>query len=110
MKVHLIKERTVNDYVRKHMNLKASFNNWLNFIENADWDGINDMKETFNSADILGKSCDRFFFNIGGNNARIICSYFFGRKKVHLYINWIGTHAEYTELCDDKLQYTIDKY
>lgn len=110
MKVHLIKEKTVNDYVRKHMNLEVAFNNWLNFINDADWDDINDMKETFNSADILGNRCDRIVFNIGGNKARIICSYFFGRKKVHLYVNWIGTHAEYTELCDENLQYTVDKY
>lgn len=58
MKVHLIKEKTVNDYVRKHMNLKVAFNNWLNLIKGADWGVINDMKETFNSADILGKSSD----------------------------------------------------
>lgn len=110
MKVHLIKEKTVNQYVRKHMNLQVAFNNWLNFITEADWENVNDMKETFNSADLIEKGCDPIVFNIGGNNARIICSYFFGKKMVHLYVNWIGTHAEYSELCDDDLQYNIDKY
>ena len=69
MKVHLIKEKTVNDYVKRHMNLNVAFNNWINFINDADWEGINDIKETFNSADILGKRSDRIVFNIGGNNA-----------------------------------------
>lgn len=110
MKVHLIKEKTVIDFVQKHKNMKGAFNNWLNIVKDADWEVMNDIKNTFNSADILGKDSDRIVFNIGGNNARIICTYFFGKKNVHLYINWIGTHAEYTKLCNDNYQYTIDNY
>ena len=94
MKIHLIKEKTIHEYVQNHMNVKSSFINWIEMVKTVDWEVINDMKKTFNSADILGQSCDRIVFNIGGNNSRIICSYFFGKKKVHLYINWIGTHAD----------------
>jgi len=53
MKVYLIKEKTILDYVQKHMNTKSSFMNWINLVKTADWEVINDMKETFNSADIL---------------------------------------------------------
>lgn len=30
--------------------------------------------------------------------------------KVHLYIKWIGPHAEYNRLCINNKQYTIEDY
>jgi len=83
---------------------------WLKFIEKADWNSPKDMIDTFGNADILGNGTERIVFNIGGNRYRMICSYYFGNKNIHLYINWIGTHAEYNKICDANLQYTINKY
>ncbi len=40
----------------------------------------------------------------------MIAKYWFGVSKVHLYIKWIGTHAEYTMLCKKMQQYTVDDY
>lgn len=40
----------------------------------------------------------------------MICQYWFGASRVHLYVKWIGTHAEYTKLCNKDKQYTIDDY
>ena len=68
------------------------------------------MISTFNSADILGRGSDRIVFNIAGNNFRLICKYHFGKEKVHLFVKWIGTHAEYTKLCKDAKQYDINAY
>jgi hypothetical protein len=30
--------------------------------------------------------------------------------KVHLIVKWIGTHAEYSKLCDEGKQYEVDVY
>ena len=79
-------------------------------MSRADWDNPKDIIATFNSADILGKGSDRVVFNIGGNKYRIICKYFFGEQKVHLFIKWIGTHADYTKLCKKGEQFLIDDY
>ncbi len=76
----------------------------------ADWAEPGDFTETFGSADLLGNGSDRVVFDIAGNNYRMICKYHFGAARVHLYIKWIGTHAEYTTLCDDKKQYTVNNY
>jgi len=76
----------------------------------VDWNEPKDIISTFNSADLLGKNSDRVVFNIGGNNYRLICKYHFGNMKVHLFIKWIGTHAEYTKLCNDGKQFDIDVY
>ena len=49
-------------------------------------------------------------FNIGGNNYRMICKYHFGATRVHLFIQWIGTHTEYTKLCNESKQFDINNY
>lgn len=77
-------------------------------IKGANWEVINDIKQTFGSADIIEN--DRIVFNIGGNNYRLICSYWFGPGMIHLYVKWIGTHAEYTKICNQNLQYEIDDF
>lgn len=69
-----------------------------------------DLILTFNNADLLGKETNRAIFNIGGNKYRMICTYHFGKKRIHLFINWIGTHHEYTRLCAMNKQYTISDY
>ncbi|MES2328836.1 MAG: hypothetical protein V4539_04485 [Bacteroidota bacterium] len=40
----------------------------------------------------------------------MICHYVFGDKEMHLFVCWIGTHAEYTKLCADKKQYIVSDY
>jgi len=121
MRVHLIKWKSVEDFVSAHARSKVSFEIFKEKVKHADWESINDIQNTFNSADTLKNN--RIVFNIGGNNYRMICSYWFGPKMVHLYLKpafaerslasagrWIGTHAEYTKLCNNNLQYTIDEY
>jgi len=29
---------------------------------------------------------------------------------IHFFVTWIGTHAEYTKICNQGMQYTIEKY
>lgn len=79
-------------------------------MKHADWEEPDDIKATFRSADLLGNGSNRIVFNIRGNSYRMICKYHFGITKVHLYIKWIGTHAEYTKLCDKNEQYIVDAF
>lgn len=110
MKVHLIKKQTIEDYVLKNANSRVPFESWLSIIKRVDWSVPNDMVTTFNSADILGNGSDRVVFNIGGNNYRLICKYYFGKRRIHLFVKWIGTHAEYTKLCNGGRQFEADVY
>lgn len=107
MKVHLVGKKTIESYVRANSRSRSSFGDWLGKLKYADWIKPADIKLTFGSADLLGKSSGRVVFSIGGNNYRIICKYAFGDKQVHLFICWIGTHAEYDELCDNDEQYIV---
>jgi mRNA interferase HigB len=110
MKVHLIRKETIEDFAHESARSKPSFEEFMEKLRHADWEKPTDMKETFSATDLLGRSSNRVVFNIGGNTYRMICKYAFGDNQVHLFICWIGTHAEYTRLCDDKLQYTVSEY
>ena len=110
MRVHLIKKQTIEDYTRQHVRSRVSFEDWLEKLKHADWQQPKDIKRTYNSADLLGKSSNRIVFDIAGNNYRMICKYAFGEKQVHLFVCWIGTHAEYDRVCNDREQYTVNIY
>ncbi len=107
MRLHLIKEKTIRGYVMENAASKASFVEWLSKARKADWEAPADIKTTFPTSDLLGKSSLRVVFDNGGNNYRMICKYAFGEASVRLYVCWIGTHAEYDKLCDGNKQYTV---
>ena len=110
MKVHLIRKETIEAYAKSNAQSNAPFSIWLTTIKFADWNIPEDIKATFGYADILGEGSNRVILNIGGNNYRMICKYAFGEKQVHLFVLWIGTHAEYDKLCNKGEQYTINLY
>ncbi|MBK6364869.1 MAG: type II toxin-antitoxin system HigB family toxin [Saprospiraceae bacterium] len=110
MKVHVIKLKTIHDYINENKNSSQYFKIWVRLISNADWEKPQDIVITFGSADILGKGSERVVFNIGRNKYRMICTYYFGLKNVLLYINWIGSHKEYDKICGENLQFKIDTY
>jgi len=110
MKVSVVKQQTILKYARKHAEAKSSCLDWINKVKKSDWDKPEDMKSTFGSVDLLGQGSNKAVFNIGGNNHRLICKYLFGDNVVRLFVHWIGTHAEYTELCDNNEQYTAENF
>ena len=110
MKVHLIKRQSIESFVSENAQSKQAFEIWLSIIKRVEWEMPYDIIITFNSADILGNGSERVVFNIGGNKYRMICKYYFGEARVHLFVNWIGTHAAYTKLCNDGNQYTVNVY
>lgn len=110
MKVHLIKEQTVRNFIVSHGSSKSALEGWINKIHFSDWEKPEDMKKTFGSVDFLGRGSSRVVFDLGGNNYRIIAKYTFGERQVHLFVCWIGTHAEYDKLCKENLQFDIVIY
>lgn len=110
MRVHLIRKETIENYAKLNAQSARTIEDWLGKLNNADWQQPGDIKETYNSADLLGKSCHRVIFDLGGNNYRMICKHAFGKKYIHLFICWIGTHAEYDRICKELKQYTINIY
>jgi len=110
MRVHLIKQQTIKEFADTHPRSKSSLHGWLAKVKYADWTVPDDIKATFATADLLLNGTNRVVFDIGGNNFRLICKYAFGKKSVHLFVCWIGSHKEYDRVCADEMQYVINDY
>jgi len=98
MRVRLLTKDPVEDFADNHANGRKHFNKWLIEVKYADWTVPEDLLKTY-TGNLLGNN--RVVFDLGGNgrNAfRMICTFIFGRRKVRLYVNWIGTHEEYNSL------------
>ena|ERR1044072_4704131 len=118
MKVRLYLQETIEAFADNHANGKKLFESWFTAINNADWKEPNDITKTA-KGNLLGNGSDRVVFDIGGNSSnafRIICGYKFGlyykkskTYKMHLFVNWVGTHEEYNALTDEQKR-TINRY
>lgn len=118
MKVRLFRQDTIEEFAENHANGKKHFKGFLTAIKYADWEEPADITNTV-KGNLLGNGSNRVVFDIGGNGSnafRIICEYKFGlyyKKidvfKVHLYVNWIGTHEAYNKI-GEKEKLTISIY
>lgn len=110
MKIHLIRKETIEAFIKQNAQSSSAFEEWSNKLKYADWGTPADIIATFPSTDILGKGSSRVVFDIGGNKYRMIGKYAFGEKEAHLFICWMGTHAEYDKICAAEKQYSISVY
>lgn len=110
MRVHLVRKESVEAFVRNNARSRSSVYRWMALVNKADWKEPQDIVRTFNQSDILGRNSQRVVFDIGGNAYRLICKYHFGEQRVHLFIKWIGSHAEYTRLCENRMQFEISLF
>ena len=64
---------------------------WVHIVKAANWAKPTDVKQMFNSADILpgGKA----IFDIGGNEYRLVAAIHYRGKRI--YVRFVGTHMEY---------------
>ena len=110
MRIHLIRKDNIEQFASKNAQSKGPFEEWLTKLKYADWESTYDMKLTFPSVDLLGNGSYRAVFDIGGNKYRLIGKYAFGEKQIHLFICWIGSHAEYDKICKLNQQFEINIY
>lgn len=67
---------------------------WLTITRAAQWRHPLEVKESFNSADLLADG--RVVFDIGGNKWRIVAKLNY-RHQI-LYVRFVGTHAQYDKI------------
>ena len=110
MRIHLIRKDTIEQFASENAQSRGPFEEWLTKLKYADWESTYDMKLTFPAVDLLGNGSNRAVFDIGGNKYRLIGKYAFGEKQIHLFICWIGSHAEYDKICKLNQQFEINIY
>ncbi len=87
----IITKGIIYAFTAKHKHATVPLNDWYKKAKAAQWSKFSEVRLTFNSVDSIGN--DRYVFNIGGNNFRIVAMIHFDIRT--LYIRGILTHREY---------------
>jgi mRNA interferase HigB len=88
--MHIISRKRLNEFVEKHPQAQAPLARWYSLVKRHDFTNFDNLRETFASADHVGKFT---VFDIGGNNIRLITAIHYNRHRI--YIRAVLTHAEY---------------
>ena len=94
--MRIFTEQTLKEYAEAHPDAKVALQEWATIVKRSEWSCFADVKNTFNSVDIVGNL--HYVFNIKGNNHMLIVVIKFTIKFV--YIRFIGTHSEYDKIAD----------
>ncbi|MCC7531513.1 MAG: type II toxin-antitoxin system HigB family toxin [Candidatus Melainabacteria bacterium] len=89
--MEILNSRIFRQFISEHADAEAPLNHWVTKTRAAEWKSNADVQQTFNSAFHLGDQ--KFIFNIGGNNFRLVAMVWIARERV--YVLKIMTHAEY---------------
>ena len=98
MRVHLIRQKAVENHISGDADSMIAFKIWLSLIKVADWDKPDDILTTFGSASFLGTGSALIAFQITGSAYQLIASHDFTKTTIHLTVGWIGTTSEYIKL------------
>lgn len=88
--MHVISRKALREFLERYPNSESPLLRWYKIVRETDLDSFQDLRQTFPSADLVGRLV---VFNIGGNNYRLIASIHFNRRK--LYIRHVLTHEEH---------------
>jgi mRNA interferase HigB len=75
---------------RRHNDLLAPLDVWYRVAKKAAWKTLNEVRETFPSADAVGKYT---VLNIKGNSYRLIAE--INYRSQRLFVRHVLAHAEY---------------
>jgi mRNA interferase HigB len=88
--MHVISKRPLREFWEDNPKARVPLEEWYRVVRVAEWETFADVRETFNTADKVGKFV---VFDIGGNKYRLITAIHFDRQKV--YVRHVLTHSEY---------------
>jgi mRNA interferase HigB len=93
----ITKERLL-DLARAHAGSLPSVKQWLSTVQNAAWSHLTDIRNTFNSADMVHLDSGRTVYVFNIRSYRLITAIHFTPKspsRGRVYVREFLTHAEY---------------
>jgi mRNA interferase HigB len=92
--MRVIARKTLRDFYEQHADSRTALEAWFQEALAARWQGPQEIKTRYPSADILPGN--RVIFNIKGNRYRLIVKIHYNTGIV--FIRFVGTHAEYDKI------------
>jgi len=105
---YLRRKRYLNTFWEAKAQKEVTIDKFIRSIESLHWKSLHDIKHDYPKVSILKNN--RLVFDLKGNKYRLIVSYLFYEDNCYLFVEWIGTHAEYTKICNKNIQHTIQNY
>jgi mRNA interferase HigB len=90
--MHIISKKKLREFWDQHPRAKSPLECWFRVAKQANWGSFADVRNTFNTADRVGRFV---VFDIAGNKYRLIAAIHFDRGK--LFVRHVLTHSEYDE-------------
>lgn len=81
-------------FVMKHADAVKAIQKFIDIVEEAQWQNLNDIKYDFNSVDYVSNG--RYVFDSKGNKYRVIAVIVFVGEV--FTVRFVGTHAEYSKI------------
>ena len=94
--MRIIAKKTLVLFYTDHPDAKTALEEWHQKTVEAQWENFAQVKQSFNSADLVGNN--RIVFNIRGNKYRLVALVLFRIQMV--YIRFIGPHSAYNQIKD----------
>jgi mRNA interferase HigB len=97
--LRVISRATLRDYWNAHPKTKELLSSWFKNAEQAVWNGHNDIRNTYRTADPVGG--EYVVFNILFNEYRLVVKADYDRGIVYIWD--VYTHKEYDKIDFDSL-------
>ena len=88
--MHVISHARITKAQAAHPDCRTTLDQWYRLIKRADWRNSAEVKACFPAVD---KVRDKFVFDAGGNNLRLIAALHFNAGRV--FARAVLTHREY---------------
>lgn len=88
--MHIISRKAIREFCENQRDAAESLDHWYRITKSAAWRNFAELRQTFSSADPVGKC---IVFNIGGNHYRLISKIYF--EDGVCLIRAILTHTAY---------------
>ena len=85
--MRVIKKQALVEYYTKHPQAKDALEDWYAKTEDAQWNNLIDIRQTFNSVDYVGNQ--HYVFNIKGNDFRLVVVIKFTPQLVYIMYNFL---------------------
>lgn len=89
--MRLISKRILLERAAAFPDARTALQIWIDVVRTANWCSLDDIRQVFPSADMVGKKL--VIFNIRGGHYRLIARVEFVARRI--YIKEFLTHAEY---------------
>jgi len=88
--MHIITRKRLLEFTEIHPTAQSGLDHWYRVMKRHDFDNFAELRQTFPSADQVGKLT---VFNISGNQVRLIAAIHY--KSYRVYIRQVLTHTDY---------------